>query len=68
MNKLREQFRERLLGQLSQEKTEVDINNAVDVCKDFSVSFSLFARKIIVLNFGILKIIKNGSVLKQVKI
>ena len=42
MNKLRERFRQRLLGQLSQEKTEVDINNAVDVCKDFSVSFSLF--------------------------
>jgi hypothetical protein len=42
MNKLREQFRQRLLGQLSQEKTEVDLNNAVDVCKSFSVSFSIF--------------------------
>ena len=42
MNKLRERFRQRLLGQLSQEKTEVDINNAVDVCRDFSTSFSVF--------------------------
>ena len=42
MNKLRERFRQRLLGQLSDANTEVDINNAVDVCKDFSVSFLLF--------------------------
>lgn len=45
MNKLREQFRQRLLGQLSQEKTEVDINNAVDVCKDFTLSFISFLRE-----------------------
>jgi hypothetical protein len=42
MNKLREQFRQRLLGQLSDEKTEVDINNAVDVCKDFTFCFISF--------------------------
>ena len=42
MNKLREQFRYRLLGQLSDEKTEVDVNNAVDVCRDFSICFCLF--------------------------
>ena len=45
MNKLREKFRQRLLGQLSDEKTEVDINNAVEVCKDFSVSFSRFCAR-----------------------
>ena len=42
MNKLREQFRQKLLGQLSDANTEVDINNAVEVFKDFSISFSLF--------------------------
>jgi hypothetical protein len=45
MNKLKEQFRQRLLGQLSDEKTEVDVNNAVDVCKDFSLSFISFLRE-----------------------
>ena len=45
MNKLREQFRQRLLGQLSDEKTTVDINNAVDVCKNFSLSFISFLRE-----------------------
>ena len=44
-NKLREQFRQRLLGQLSDERTEVDVNNAIDVCKDFSVSFISFLRE-----------------------
>ena len=42
MNKLREQLRLRMLGQLSDEATEVDINNAYDVAVDFAVSFSLF--------------------------
>jgi hypothetical protein len=45
MNKLREQFRQRLLGQLSDDKTEVDLNNAVDVCKDFNLSFISFLRE-----------------------
>jgi len=45
MNKLKEQFKEKLLGQLSDEKTEVDINNAVDVCKDFTLSFIYFLRE-----------------------
>lgn len=45
MNKLKEQFRKKLLGQLSDEKTELDINNAVDVCKDFTLSFIYFLRE-----------------------
>ena len=42
MNKLREQLRLRMLGQLSDESTEVDINNAYSVAVDFTLSFSLF--------------------------
>ena len=49
MNKLKEQLRLRMLGQLSDEKTEVDINNAYSVAIDFSLSFSLFCGKIIQL-------------------
>ena len=45
MNKLKEQLRLRMLGQLSDEKTELDVNNAYDVCKDFSVLFSVFCGK-----------------------
>lgn len=42
MNKLKEQLRLRMLGQLSDEKTEVDINNAYDVAVDFCLSFTSF--------------------------
>ena len=42
MNKLKEQLRLRMLGQLSDEKTNTDINNAYDVAVDFTLSFSLF--------------------------
>ena len=42
MNKLKEQLRLRMLGQLSDEATEVDINNAYDVAVDFSLSFLTF--------------------------
>ena len=42
MSKLKEQLRFKMLGQLSDEKTEVDINNAYDVAVDFTLSFSLF--------------------------
>lgn len=45
MNKLKEQLRLRMLGQLSDEKTEVDVNNAYDVAVDFAVSFLSFLRK-----------------------
>ena len=45
MNKLKEQLRLRMLGQLSDEKTEVDINNAYDVAVDFAVSFLTFLRE-----------------------
>ena len=42
MNKLKEQLRFRMLGQLSDESTEVDINNAYDVAVDFTLSFLTF--------------------------
>ena len=45
MNKLKEQLRLRMLGQLSDEKTEVDINNAYDVAVDFSLSVLSFLRE-----------------------
>lgn len=38
MNKLKEQLRLKMLGQLSDEKINIDINNAYD----FAVSFCLF--------------------------
>ena len=41
-NKLKEQLRLKMLGQLSDEKTRLDIDNAYGVCKYFSVAFSLF--------------------------
>ena len=45
MNKLKEQLRLRMLGQLSDEKTEVGINNAYNVTVDFTLSFISFLRK-----------------------
>ena len=45
MNKLKEQLRLRMLGQLSDEKTEVDINNAYSVAVDFCLSFTSFLRE-----------------------
>lgn len=42
MNKLKEQLRLKMLGQLSDEKTEVDVNNAYDVAVDFCLSFTSF--------------------------
>ena len=45
MNKLKEQLRLRMLGQLSDEKTNEDINNAYTVAVDFAVSFTSFLRK-----------------------
>lgn len=45
MNKLKEQLRLRMLGQLSDEKTKVDVNNAYDVAVDFSLSFLTFLRE-----------------------
>ena len=41
-NKLKQQLRLKMLGQLSDEKTWLDIDNAYGVCKDFSVSFLSF--------------------------
>ena len=45
MNKLKEQLRLRMLGQLSDEKTNIDINNAYDVAVDFSLSVLSFLRE-----------------------
>ena len=45
MNKLKEQLRLRMLGQLSDEKTNIDINNAYNVAVDFAV-LSFLAAKI----------------------
>ena len=45
MNKLREQLRLRMLGQLSDEKTNEDINNAYSVAVDFTLSFLTFLRE-----------------------
>jgi hypothetical protein len=44
-NKLKEQLRLRMLGQLSDEKTEVDVNNAYDVAVSFTLSFISFLRE-----------------------
>lgn len=44
-NKLKEVLRFRMLGQLSDEKTNLDVDNAYGVCKDFCIAFSLFCRK-----------------------
>ena len=41
-NKLKEQLRLRMLGQLSDEKTKEDIDNAYDVAVDFAVLFTSF--------------------------
>lgn len=45
MNKLKEQLRLRMLGQLSDEKTNIDINNAYNVAVDFSLSVLSFLRE-----------------------
>ena len=42
MNKLKEELRLKMLGQLSNDKTELDINNAYEVCVKFAVLFSKF--------------------------
>ena len=45
MNKLKEQLRFKMLGQLSDEKTNIDINNAYNVAVHFSLSFLSFLRE-----------------------
>ena len=44
-NKLKEQLRLRMLGQLSDERTKEDIDNAYDVAVDFTLSFLSFLRE-----------------------
>lgn len=45
MNKLKEQLRLKMLGQLSDERTKEDVDNAYSVAVDFAVSFSVFCAK-----------------------
>lgn len=45
MSKLKEQLRLRMLGQLSDEKTELDVNNAYIVVKESALSFFNFLRE-----------------------
>jgi hypothetical protein len=49
MNNLKEQLRFRMLGQLSDERTKEDIDNAYDVAVDFTLSFLTFLRENYVL-------------------
>ena len=42
MNKIKEQLRLKMLGQLSDENTTVDVDNAYSVVRDVAVSFSVF--------------------------
>lgn len=43
--KLEDKFRERLLGHLSDANTEVDVRNAVEVCKEEILLFHSFLRE-----------------------
>ena len=46
-NKLKEQLRFKMLGQLSDERTREDIDNAYDIAVDFCLSFiSFLCRKL----------------------
>lgn len=42
MNKIKEELRQKLLGQLSDYNTQLDVDNAYSVVKEKSISFSLF--------------------------
>ena len=42
MNKIKEELRLKMLGQLSDEKTDLDVDNAYSVVKNVAVLFSLF--------------------------
>lgn len=42
MNKLEQKFSDKLLSHLSDHDTKANVNNAVEVCKNFSLFFSLF--------------------------
>lgn len=41
-NNLKQELRDKLLSHLSDHNTEANVNIAFDVCRDFSVLFSLF--------------------------
>ena len=57
MNKLKEQLRLRMLGQLSDERTKEDIDNAYSVAIDFSLSFLTFLRE----NYSTQKRLRRGD-------
>ena len=42
INKIKEELRQKLQGQLSDEKTDLDVDNAYSVVKNVAVSFSVF--------------------------
>lgn len=42
MNKIKEELRQKLQGQLSDEKTKIDVNVAYDVVEKVAISFSVF--------------------------
>jgi len=44
MSRLKDELRLKLLGQLSSEKTELDVDTAFEVCKKVSVSFFIWAK------------------------
>lgn len=45
MNKLEQKFHDKLLSHLSDHNTKSNIDNAVEVCRTFSLSFSLFCAR-----------------------
>jgi len=57
MNKIKEQLRLKMLGQLSDEKTNLDVNNAYGVVKKSVLSFSNFLRE----NYSTQKILRRSD-------
>lgn len=45
MNKIKEELRLKMLGQLSDENTDLDVDNAYGVVKESVLSFSTFLRE-----------------------
>ena len=44
MNKIKEELRFKMLGQLSDEKTDLDVDNAYSVVKESVLSFNSFLK------------------------
>ena len=49
MNKIKQELRQKLQGQLSDEKTELDVDNAYSVVKENSVLLVFFAPKTVTI-------------------